>query len=205
MNCQLSIGEMIKTDYRSASGMTVLELLLATTMLIVFTGVVAAVMEFTLRFMSESECPVDSSGVSRCNDQATGDVANGVLIDRQRIEFLFDELEHVLVQPGIPRARIETISAVLGSPPGEVCTPESSTSNWTSNDKIPELPVLNFPRGYHICLWKVGIHEASIEELIDTTNGSATPGLYVLQALPSKLNASTIPVRRLLCRPRPFC
>ena len=28
-------------------------------MLVVFTGVVAAVMEVTLRFMGEAECPVD--------------------------------------------------------------------------------------------------------------------------------------------------
>ena len=191
------------SNYRSSSGMSVLELLLATTMLIVFTGVVAAVMEFTLRFMGESECPVDGSGLPRCNDQATEDVANGVLIERQRIEFLFDELEHVLVQPGIPRSRIEAISGVLGSPPSEVCTPESSTSYWTSD--VPELPALDFPRGYHVCLWRLAGRESSMEELTDTTNGSAMPGLYVLQALPSKLNASTLPVRRLLCRPRPFC
>ena len=193
------------SEDRSASGMSVLELLLAVTMMMVFAGVVLAVMEVTLRFMGEAECPVDVSGVPRCNDVNTKDedVADGVLIDRQRIEFLFDELEHVLVQPGIPRSRIEAISGVLGSPPSEVCTPESSTSYWTSD--VPELPALDFPRGYHVCLWRLAGRESSMEELTDTTNGSAMPGLYVLQALPSKLNASTLPVRRLLCRPRPFC
>ena len=39
------------SDDSSASGMAVLELLLAITMLMVFTGVVVAVMEVTLRFM----------------------------------------------------------------------------------------------------------------------------------------------------------
>ena len=39
----------------------------------------------------------------------------------------------------------------------------------------------------------------------DLLNNGATPGLYVLQALPTQLNASTLPVRRLFCRPRPFC
>ena len=34
-------------------------------MMMVFTGVVAAVMEFTLRFMGESECPVEVV-FSRC-------------------------------------------------------------------------------------------------------------------------------------------
>ena len=193
------------SDESSASGMSVLELLLAITMLMVFTGVMAAVMEVTLRFMGEAECPVDVSGVRRCNDENTEDVANGVLIDRQRIELLFDQLEPVLVQPGLHRSRIEAISGALGDVPSDVCTSDGSTSAWTSIDKLPELPLLNFPRGYHLCLWKTDLEEAPMEQLVDTTNSSATPGLYVLQALPTQLNAGTLPVRRLICRPRPFC
>ena len=189
----------------STLGMTVLELLLATTILMVFTGVMAAVMEVTLSFMGDAECPVDVSGVRRCNDENTEDVANGVLIDRQRIEVLFDQIEKVLIQPGIHRSRIASISAPLGSPPAEVCTPAASTTVWSSNDKVPELPDLKFPPGYHICLWQTGLQEATMENLIDSTNSSATPGLYVIQALPTKLNPSTLPARRLICRPRPFC
>lgn len=193
------------SDHPSASGMTVLELLLAITMLMVFTGVVVMVMEVILRFMGASECPLDATGIRRCNDETTEDVANGILIDRQRIEVLFDQLEHVLVQPGIHYSRIKTIAGSLQSPPSEVCTPTASTSFWTSNDKVPELPVLSFPRGYHVCLWEMGLPESSMDDLIDSTDSSATPGLYVLQALPIELNASTLPVRRLICRPRPFC
>ena len=191
----------------SASGMSVLELLLAVTMMMVFTGVVAAVMEVSLRFMGEAECPVDLIGVPRCNDESTDtdDVANGVVINRQRIEALFDQIEPVLVQPGIHRSRIGSISGALGDAPSDVCTGDGSTTVWTSNDKVPELPILNFPRGYHLCLWKAGLPEASMEQLLDTADSSATPGLYVLQALPSQLNAATVPVRRLICRPRPFC
>ena len=194
----------------SSSGMSVLELLLAVTMMMVFSGVVAAVMEVTLRLMGEAECPVDVNGIPLCNDENTEneDVANGVLIDRQRIEALFDQLEQVLVQPGIPSARIDAISGPLGDSPSDVCTPSASTSVWAASDKVPELPVLTFPRGYHVCLWKIGgpaLVEASMQNLLNPTNRSATPGLYVLQALPTQLNASTLPVRRLFCRPRPFC
>ena len=192
------------SDNSSASGMSVLELLLATTMLMVFTGVVAAVMEVTLRFMAEAECPVDVSGVRRCNDENTEDVANGVLIDRQRIELMFDQLEPVLVQPGIHHSRIEAISGALGDPPAQpACTPAATTSFWAAT--VPELPVLTFPPGYHICLWRTGLREASMEDLLNPGKSSATPGLYVLQALPTQWNASTLPVRRLFCRPRPFC
>ena len=77
----------------SCCGMSVLELLLAVAMMMVFSGVVAVVMEVTLRLMGEAECPVDVNGLPLCNDENTEDVANGVLIDRQRIEVLFDQLE----------------------------------------------------------------------------------------------------------------
>ena len=193
------------SDDSSASGMSVLELLLASTMLMVFTGVVAAVMEVTLRFMGEAECPVDVSGVRRCNDEDSEDVAHGVLIDRHRIEVLFDQLEPVLVQPGIHRSRIEAISGALGDLPAQPgCTLEGKISDfWAA--KVPELPVVTFPPGYHICLWRTGLRESSMEDLLNPGNNSSTPGLYVLQALPTQLNASALPVRRLFCRPRPFC
>ena len=192
------------SDDSSASGMSILELLLAVTILMVFTGVVVAVMEVTFRFMGEAECPVDVGGVSRCNNENTEDVANGVLIDRQRIEVLFDQLESVLVQPGIHLSRIDAISGALGDSPAQpACTPAATTSFWAAT--VPELPVLTFPRGYHICLWRTGLREASMQDLLNPGNSSATPGLYVLQALPTQLNASTLPVRRLFCRPRTFC
>ena len=194
------------SDDISASGMSVLELLFAITMLMLFSGVVAAVMEVTLRFAGEAECPVDVNGIPRCNEANTKDedVAHGVLIERQRIEVLFDQLEEVLVQPGIHYSRIASISAPIGSAPNQpACTPAASTAFWTA--RVPELPSLTFPRGYHVCLWRTGLREASMENLLDPTNNSPTPGLYVLQALPTQLNASTLPIRRLLCRPRPFC
>ena len=194
------------SDDLSASGMSVLELLFAITMLMLFSGVVAAVMEVTLRFAGEAECPVDVNGIPRCNEANTKDedVAHGVLIERQRIEVLFDQLEEALVQPGIHYSRIASISAPIGSAPNQpACTPAASTAFWTA--RVPELPSLTFPRGYHVCLWRTGLREASMENLLDPTNNSATPGLYVLQALPTQLNASTLPIRRLLCRPRPFC
>ena len=194
------------SDDISASGMSVLELLFAITMLMLFSGVVAAVMEVTLRFAGEAECPVDVNGILRCNEANTNDedVAHGVLIERQRIEVLFDQLEEALVQPGIHYSRIASISAPIGSAPNQpACTPAASTAFWTA--RVPELPSLTFPRGYHVCLWQTGLREASMENLLDPINNSATPGLYVLQALPTQLNASTLPIRRLLCRPRPFC
>ena len=63
-------------------GMTLLESLVAIVMLVVFTGVVALVMQFTLRFFSAAE-----SG-----EQNEFEVSNGVLIDHQQLQMVMDEL-----------------------------------------------------------------------------------------------------------------
>ena len=67
-------------------GMTLLESLVAIIMLVVFTSVVALVMQFTLRFFSAAE-----SG-----DRNEFEVSNGVLIDHQQIQMAMDDLVEVL-------------------------------------------------------------------------------------------------------------
>ena len=77
--------------------MTLIEVLLALIMLTVFTGVVAMVMQFTLRFFTAAE-----SG-----EQNEFEVSNGVLIDHQKIHIAIDALVEVLSQPGISLERLE--------------------------------------------------------------------------------------------------
>ena len=191
-------------ESRHSAGMSVLELLLAVSMLSVFTGVVAAVMEVTLRFMGEVECPVDVDGVRRCNETTADIVANGVLIDRHKIETLFDEIEYRLVQPGVSLVQINKLSASLDKKPRDVCFPNLDIFRTTfSTLNLPDS--FDLPRGYYVCLWRTSLPESEIQSLLDPSDKSATPGIYVLQALPTQLNPSNLPVRRLICRPRPFC
>ena len=193
------------SDDISASGMSVLELLFAITMLMLFSGVVAAVMEVTLRFAGEAECPVDVSGVRRCNEANTNDedVAHGVLIERQRVKCCSINWKRFCAAWDSLFSDCKYFGPDWFSSQSAGVSPAASTAFWTA--RVPELPSLTFPRGYHVCLWRTGLREASMENLLDPTNNSDTPGLYVLQALPTQLNASTLPIRRLLCRPRPFC
>tara|TARA_B100000674_G_scaffold333007_1_gene278075 strand:- start:7256 stop:7846 length:591 start_codon:yes stop_codon:yes gene_type:complete len=196
--------------------MSLLELLVAMALLTIFTGVVAAVMEATLRFAGEAECTEVSSSSRVCNQINSTDVADGALINRVRIEFLFDQMEEVLVQPGVNVVQLLRISSPLNSavPSLSKCIATPSSINpgryqWKLSD-IPELPELvNFPLGYRLCLWSTDLVESSMECLLDPTLNTCTrpvsPGVYVLQALPYKLSASNLPVRRLFCRPRPFC
>ena len=55
MNKVLLDSQLLRTNKSQQLGMTLLELLVATTMLVLFTGVVALVMQFTLRFFSVAE------------------------------------------------------------------------------------------------------------------------------------------------------
>ena len=199
-----------------ALGMTLLESLVAIVMLVAFTGVVTLVMQFTLHFFRTTE-----SG-----SQNESGVSNGVLIDHQQIQIAMDSLVEVLSQPGISLERLKgqercavdvplsscaactddfdeschlQIAFDSGSDPELVCPASRPVSQWG----LPT-PEVSLPPGYRLCLWKTTAMESSIVDLLDDGAG-ATPGIYLLQALPESLNSASLPTRRLFCRPRPFC
>ena len=185
---------------KTAAGMTLLEILLAVIMLSMFTGVVATVMEFTYRFMGEAEPGAGSPG---------GQVKDGVLIDHQKIHLVMDQLVDILQQPGISKERLDgtlkgfdKIAFDLTTKPGEACTGTNPTRAWRlPNSGSP----LTLPEGYKLCLWKTSQTEPSLNFLLDPKNKNPKGGIYILQALPDQLKASALPVRRMFCRPRPFC
>ena len=201
------------------SGMTALETLLAIGMLSVFTGVVVMVMQFTFSFFNEAE-----SG-----DKNEFEVFNGVLIDHQEIHSAMDSLIELLSQPGITRDRLLGLIAnercssdnspsncvpctddenqncypgiqIAFDPdfdqPNKACV-SSPVANWGLRKLMPEV---SLPPGYRLCLWTT-----TEKETIPDQNGKSGPGIYLLQALPEQIRPSSLPTRRLFCRPRPFC
>lgn len=169
-------------------GMTLLEALLAMMMLVVFTGIVALVMQFTLRFFKAAE-----SG----EQDVVFEVSNGVLIDHQQIQMVMDDLVEVLSQPGINMEDIAFEPEYVN--PAVACPPARPVNQWG----LP-MPEVSLPPGYRLCLWKTKFEESSMPDLI-ADDDEAKPGIYLLQALPEQLSSSTLPTRRLFCRPRPFC
>ncbi|MAD08793.1 MAG: hypothetical protein CMP86_15440 [Gammaproteobacteria bacterium] len=177
------------------AGMTVLELLLAITMLLVFTGVVVMVSGTIIRFLS----PINSgsgNGVVR---------SNGLLIDQKELRSTMQTLASVLEQPGMSREKLldpdARIAFAQSTDPEQACVinPVRSWSVPISAGNIPSLPA-----GYRICLWTTSIKESSLQQLMNKDDG-AQPGVYVLQALPEELTTSHLPIRLLFCRPKPFC
>lgn len=198
-------------------GMTALETLFAIAMLSIFTGVVAMVMEFTLRFFGGAE-----SG-----EQNEFGNSNGVLIDHRQLHIAMDSLVEVLSQPGISKARLNGQERCpLGEPssncvpcsdnaiancypdpqisfdlqsdkPNDVCTSRPVTQ-WGLRKLMPEVIL---PPGYKLCLWST----TRIESSPGADGKSSPPGIYLLQALPEKITPSSLPTRRLFCRPRSSC
>ena len=170
-------------NYENA-GMSLLELLLAASMLAVFTGVVAMVMQFTLRFFDKAE-----SG-QRNEDN----VFNGVLIDHQQLHIVMDSMVEVLVQPGVS---LDNISYSQEESPLKACS-NDPVFDWGLEDFMDKDKVKNLlPPGYRLCLWKT--------TKTSQPGTAAGPSIYLLQALPKKISSSSLPIRRLFCRPRPFC
>ena len=168
-------------------GMTLLETLLAMTMLVVFTGVVAVVMQFTLRFFTTAE-----SG-----EQNEFEVSNGVFIDHQQIQLAMDGVVEVLSQPGISLDGIAFDYRAVD--PNVACPSALPVTQWG----LP-MKEVSLPPGYRLCLWKTTATESSMSALLADVDG-AKPGIYFLQALPERLSSTSLPTRRLFCRPRPFC
>ena len=180
-----------RSEVFEQSGMTLLESLLAMIMLVVFTGVVAVVMQFTLRFFSTAE-----SG-----EQNEFEVSNGVLIDHQQIQFAMDEIVEVLSQPGISVDGIAFDHLNSDVKPNVACPSALPVTQWG----LPMKEVF-LPPGYRLCLWTTTAPpESSLSDLLNPGDDEATPGIYLLQALPERLSSTSLPTRRLFCRPRPFC
>ena len=217
MNNLLLISSPSRRPVTGQCGMTLLESVVAMIMLVVFTGIVALVLQFTLRFFS----------VAESGEQNEFEVSNGVLIDHQQIQRVMDDLVEVLSQPGITLERLKgqercsvddppsscaactddfdercrpQIAFDLTTDPQVACPAARPVSQWS----LP-MPEVSLPPGYRLCLWQTTKVESSISALKSSELDAVQPGIYLLQALPEQLSSTSLPTRRLFCRPRLFC
>lgn len=173
-----------------SSGMTVLELLLAVTMLLVFTGVVVMVSGTLFRFLTPV---VQGTGSGSLR-------SNGLLIDQTELRAIMQSLVSLLEQPGISREQLlGKIAYPQSTDPDQACVVDP-IRGWNLPLAMGSIPAL--PPGYRLCVWTTSIQEATTQQLLA---GEASPGVYVMQALPEQLTTSHLPSRLLFCRPKPFC
>ena len=180
--------EIIKK--KNNSGMTLIEVQFSLAMFAMFMAVFVAMTEFTSKFINKSETSFTGS--------------QGLLIDNQRLLSIMDGLANTLSQPAF------SVKEII-----EITQNENKSCSYDPmfTWNIPGKPI-QIPPGYRICLRTTSIAEpldetdsqgaitkSSIQKLID----GEKPGIYILQALPEEVTSSTLPIRRIFCRPKTFC
>ena len=173
---------------KNNEGMTIPELVMATLMLTAFTGVFIVVARFTANFLQ----PINVDGAKNF------ELANDILIkenempdilnDHFQINIAIDSIISTLSQPGIDKSFILKLK----------CT-SLPYSEW----KIPAISEKAIPKNYNICIRPTLLSESSYLDLIAL---QGKPGIYIIYSKPNNgITYNSTPVRRIFCRPKPFC
>ena len=120
--------------------------------------------------------------------------ARGVLIDQHELLMSMDQIAETLSQPGYTLNEINQIVENCSYPP------PPPTRIWG----LPGVEKQSLPDGYKICLFSTSLSESSLEDLV-SEKADAKPGIYILYAAPDQTSLNYLPVRRLFCRPKPYC
>ena len=172
----------MKGKSKDNRGMTLPELILAVLMLVSFTGITVMVTQFTARFFQ----PLNE-GAKEDNVLSNKELSD-VLNHHSKINIAIDSIIEILSEPGIDK------NLILGLK----CTSLPS-SEWN----IPSIDAEAIPKSYKICIKPTSLSESNYLEL---TNGEGKPGIYIVFSKPENgVSVNSTPVRRIFCRPKPFC
>ena len=170
------------------NGMTLPEVIVALLMMTTFTSLFAVVMQFIARFYEGDE-------------KRTVVYQQGFMLNESVINLAFDRWSRILSQPGYSQEDILELASKNGG-----CT-SLPASLWN----IPGIEEQSLPKGYIYCIKQASKMEESIQKDLYSAENDAKSGIYMLFAKPvdtnGRLNVSKehIPVRRLFCRPKPYC
>tara|TARA_Y100001968_G_scaffold333866_1_gene400315 strand:+ start:4208 stop:4804 length:597 start_codon:yes stop_codon:yes gene_type:complete len=181
---------------KKQSGMSMIEVIITMTLLSLFFTFYAIFVDIASRYNDKEQNNLENS--------------NGLTIDQHYLSITLDKYTNFLSQPGMTLTEINTIKSqkVEDLPAG--CT-FSPSIDWQI--PIKQKPISNVDwqpsnAGYAICLKPTSIVESSLSDLISKSNGNsiqAQPGLYFLLALPNEVSINKLPIRKLFCRPHPYC
>ena len=162
-------------------GMTLPELVLAVLLLAAFTGITVMVTTYTSRFFQPLNEEAKEEYISA--EKEFSDKLN----DHAQINKTIDSIIDILSEPGIDKSFITNLEC-------------SSLPSMEWN--IPSIDTKAIPKSYKICIKSTSLSESNYSEL---SNGGK-PGIYILYSKPENgVSINSIPVRRIFCRPKPFC
>ena len=173
---------------KNNKGMTIPELVMAILMLTAFTGVFVVVTRFTTKFLQpinvEGEKNFEYAKDNLTNNNEMPDIMN----DHLQINIAIDSIISFLSQPGVDRSFILNLKC--------------SSLPYLEWD-IPSINEKAIPNNYSICLKPTQLSESSYVEL---NSAKGNPGIYIIYSKPlNGITYNATPVRRIFCRPKPFC
>ena len=168
----------MKYKEKKNEGMTLPELVLVVLMLTAFTGITVMVTKYTSKFFQPFNKNIEESN----------ELSKDTLNDHYRINYAFDSIIEILSEPGIDKNFILSLK----------CTSLPSLE-WS----IPSIDTKAIPKSYKICIKPTTLTESNYPQL---ANAEGKPGIYILYAKPDNgVSINATPVRRVFCRPKPFC
>ena len=176
---------------KSNEGMTIPELVMSVFMLTAFMGVFVVVSEFTTNFMRPINLDGSKNFESSIGNSTENSPMADILNDHFKINNTVDSIISTLSQPGISSSFIKKLE----------CT-ERPYLDW----RIDTIDRKAIPNNYSICIThETELFEDSYEKLL-TKPEDSKPGIYIIYSKPKNgITYNSSPVRRIFCRPKPFC
>ena len=162
-------------------GMTLPEVVLASGFFSILIATFLVTTKFTTRFLGSSEIINNES--------------NGWLIDSHNINLAMDRWTEIFSQAAYNSNEINSINCRY---------PDSSNQNNGNLFGFPGLSDSNLPSQYKYCVTGTQLRESNLEDLL-LKKDSAKTGIYIIYALPDEVNSTSMPIRRIFCRPKTFC
>ena len=177
-------------------GMSLVEIVISITLLSLFFTSYSGFVKISSRFHTKEVNDLNNS--------------NGLEIDHHYLFLTLEKYSDFLSQPAITLTDINNIKqkSIGNLPAGCSLSPQL---DWELPIDQKPLSGINWQPSnadYAICLQSSSIIESSLSDLVSKSKGNslnAQPGLYFLLALPDELSVDKLPVRKLFCRPQPFC
>jgi len=174
----------MKNIKNNNEAMTLPELILAIFMLIAFTGFTVMIVSYTSRFFQPLNKDIKEEDISSNKD------LGGMLNDHFQMNNAFDSIIEILSEPGIKKDTLLKFECVYG---------QELSGEWN----IPSINTKAIPESYKICIQPSSLTESSYSDLL---SGGGKPGIYILYSVPDDgVSVNATPVRRIFCRPKPFC
>lgn len=173
--------------------MGVIEVVVSVALFAVFMGVFVSVTEVMSQYAIEGE--------QRGEDEPARDL----LLDRNYINQAMDDLAETLSQPAFSVSSLQQIIAPGNGSSGLGNCSFDPVNDWGLPGSLLRERHPQLPPQYQFCIYSTTLAESSESDLFDTGNSQAKPGIYVITAVPEQVSINAQPIRRIFCRPAPFC